>query len=110
MMNRHVGRPIGPTVRKRSLDWQKDAACDNNPAFLAEPEDGGWTDRQRITLCTGIIKGTGKNPDKIIGPPCPVIDECLEYAMSLPMADVAHRGLVFGGLTGQQIAAKIRNN
>lgn len=100
-----MGRPAGGTTKRRNLDWQREAACDNTPAFLAEPEDGGWNDSQRKRLCNGHSIG-----DLVVDPPCPVRQQCLEYAQSLPLSDIAHNGLVFGGYTGKQIARKIRDN
>lgn len=89
--------------RRPNLDWQQDAACYNNKAFLELPEHGGWTDRQRLRLCNGHTVD-----DKVIEPRCPVINQCLDYALTLPATDVGHRGIVFGGHTGQTIAKWIR--
>src|SRR5215217_264878 len=93
---------VGPMPRSRpNFDWQDDAACRDHTGFL----DDGWTDKERRRVCNGY-----KEDDQEILPRCPVINECLTYALTLPATDVGHRGLVFGGFTGQQIAKKIRDN
>ncbi len=82
---------------KRDLDWQRDAGCRGITHFQDDPKEiaDGWTTTQRKQLCLNS---------------CKVQNECLEYALSFPLIEVAHRNLVFGGLTGQQIAKKIRDN
>lgn len=91
------------TKRRSDLEWQEDAACRNLTVFLELPEHGGWTDKQRLRLCRGHTVD-----ELIIEPRCPVINQCLTYALTLPAADVGHRGIVFGGHTGQHIAKWIR--
>lgn len=105
---------IGPTYRQRpqSLKWQDDAACKKYPNFLDEDDEkkgrpkkepGSWTNEERLKVCNGEeIEGVW------IKPACPVKAECLEYAESLPISDVRHTGLVFGGLTGHKVADRIQ--
>jgi Transcription factor WhiB len=80
----------GPVPRgRRDLKWQQDAACRGITKFLEDPRNGGWTDEQRIQLCMDE---------------CTVRWECLEYALTYPATELKHADLVFGGLTGSQLA------
>jgi hypothetical protein len=88
---------------KHDLSWQSRAACRDIPEFLEDPKRGGWTDRERFWICRGYKIG------QAVQPPCPVRTECLEYGMAFPLIEVTHRNLVFGGLTGKQVARLIRD-
>lgn len=73
-----------------STDFMRNAKCrgmDVNTFFIAK----GKPAKPVTLICNGRINMRGK----VLEPPCPVRDECLEYALSLPTRCMG----IWGGTT-----------
>lgn len=70
----------------KNQDWMKQAACRDLAGPLRDaiffPEKGNNSERAR-DICHGQNR-TRKNPGS---EPCPVLDECLLYVLSLPIGE-----------------------
>jgi hypothetical protein len=77
--------------------WMEHAACRGIHPNLFHSEFGDYqTQKQALVVCNGVTatrKTCGVNP-------CPVREQCLEYAMSLPPRTDTHG--VYGGKTHKQ--------
>jgi hypothetical protein len=84
--------------------WMCHAKCRGLDPDLFHSERGDHiTQKQALLICNGdqrerLIRGVGI---VLIGePPCPVIQDCLEFALSLPASKDQHG--VYGGLSHKQ--------
>lgn len=92
-------------------EWMTKAACRGADPNLFFPERGDWgLQQQALQICNGtkVTVAAGRKKGIVIGQdPCPVKEQCLQYALSLP----AHQDScgVWGGLT-HKARTKLRRN
>jgi len=86
-----------PKMLEVDREWMTQASCKGTPPSVFHPAKGEFgLMKQALTICNGEPK-TRKKAGK---PPCPVREQCLAFAMSLPQSvDLVG---VYGGKTHKQ--------
>jgi len=92
--------------------WMANAKCRGLDPDLFHSERGDHiTQRQALAICNGTQREVLKRHigKVLVGePPCPVIQECLQFALSLPASKDQHG--VYGGLSHKQRIILRRKN